>query len=306
MKRGPRSAYTQEYVNLCTQTKTYGVKEVQSSNSIMLIRPEKDNRKAAGGDEEEDTVTVFSQCWSSLELHDFEGGVASAASFLEKSLPVYHPLGDDEDNIMYFDEDTTSTAVTGIRNKRSPKGAVLSDVPMSPAECELGWIEVCAFVHADEKKAWRPSAEAKLEVWKKILEGSVIQGIEVDKQFLVKDLWKAATDDEDDELPFRKELFEAVVRRLVDQETYKPGTELKCKCREAPLTRQKLITFCILGANFDMDVTVRWVAETYLEAIAPTPETAISRTGFLNSWKDHLPEAWRDQASWANFKVRLH
>lgn len=246
MKQGPRSAYKQEYVNLCTETKTYGVKEVQSSNSIILLRPEKDNREPTGGEEDdglgaEDTMTVFARCWATLELHDFEGGVAPAASFLENSLPVYGPLGDDVDDDMDLDEDTTSTEPTGRRNMMSAKDAVLSNVPMSPAECELGWIDICAFVHTDEKKAWRPSAKAKLEVWKKILEGSVIQGIEVDKQFLVKDLWKAVSDDDDgDEPPFRKELFDAIVRRLVDQEAYKPGTELNCKYAEARPTSQIL------------------------------------------------------------------
>jgi sister chromatid cohesion protein DCC1 len=71
-----------------------------------------------------------------------------------------------------------------------------------------------------------------LEVWNKMLEGSVIQGIELDKQFLVRDLWKAASDDEDDEQLFPRELFEAVVRRLLDKESAeasKPGgKELKC------------------------------------------------------------------------------
>lgn len=246
----------------------------------------------------QDTVTAVAQCGTTLELRALEDG-STAIGFLEYSLPIYDHLGAEED-VMDVEGDSTSMT----------KDAVLNDIPMSPAECEQAWVELCAFVHTDGKKTscWRPSAKAKLEVWKKILEGSVIHGIELDKQFLVRDLWKAASDDEDDESPFHKDLFGAVVRRLADKQSLegrKHGeTELKCKYTGVlsyePVYSQ--LTYG-LGANFDKDVNVRWVAETYLEATAPNPATAISRTEFLNNWKDNLPEAWRSQASWASLKV---
>lgn len=312
LKRAGKISLEQEYVNLCTRTKTYGLQQVQSSNSIILVRPEKDNRKPTGEEGEddarlgtEDTVTVIAQCWSTLELKDYEGGVSAAVSFLEKCLPV-HRLPDVEEDDMDLDDDpTTSAAATGMVDEKSVKDAVLRDVPLSPEECERGWIDICAFVDTDEMKAWRPSAKAKLEVWMKILEGSVIQGIELDKQFLVNDLWKAVSDYDGEEPSFGKELFEAVVKRLLDQEASRPWeTELKCMyIQTLPCGAQILTTLYCTGANFDKDTTVRWAAETYLEATAPTPETAMSRTEFLNKWKDNLPEIWRDQPSWANFKV---
>lgn len=39
---------------------------------------------------------------------------------------------------------------------------------------------------------------------------------------------------------------------------------------------------------------MQWVGETYLEAMAPMEDSAIGRSEFLNAWKDHLPESWRD------------
>lgn len=50
------------------------------------------------------------------------------------------------------------------------------------------------------------------------------------------------------------------------------------------------------GANLDKASCTRWVGETYLEAMAPTPGSAIGRSEFLNAWKDYLPEPWRNEA----------
>lgn len=48
---------------------------------------------------------------------------------------------------------------------------------------------------------------------------------------------------------------------------------------------------------------MRWVGETYLEAAAPTAAAAVGRSEFLNAWKDHLPEGWREEATFSKLTV---
>lgn len=60
-----------------------------------------------------------------------------------------------------------------------------------------------------------------------------------------------------------------------------------------------------LGANIDKTICTRWVGETYLEAAAPTADSAIERTAFINTWKDYLPESWRNEASVSKLTVRF-
>ena len=48
---------------------------------------------------------------------------------------------------------------------------------------------------------------------------------------------------------------------------------------------------------------MRWVGETYLEAVAPTANAAVGRNEFLNAWKDHLPEGWREEVAFSKLTV---
>ena len=326
---GSHSSVEADYVNLCTSTKTYQIRQVQSSNSIILARPSLGDinpgtleQGDGDGDAMEqddtafgslDTVTAIAQCKATLEVYKSEDGLPSAIAFLERTLPVYdHLVVEDDDVNMAMN--TTSATMTDIEKMKLAKEAVLNDVPLSQAECESGWIEICAFVHAGGKvgkqaSSWRPSAKTKLEVWKKTLEASVLQGIELDKQFLVKDLWKAVTDEDEEEPPFQKSLLEAVIRRLMDEQSLEASkgsdSALKCKCtRVCSMNSNAYNNSYTLGANLDKDISVRWAAETYLDAAAPTSATAIPRKEFLTAWGDHLPEVWRSEASWANLKVR--
>ncbi|KAL1999606.1 hypothetical protein VTN02DRAFT_4278 [Thermoascus thermophilus] len=279
---------SREYVNLCTPTKTFRLRQVQSSNSIHIIRPSQagslgDDNGADGGVQGgldlAETVTTIAKCGSTLELHTPQEGF-SALPFLEKSLRLYDRLSTDGDVEMK----DLSADVTPSEAKRL-KELVFADVPVSTGQCESDWREMCAFVHGDinldQAVCWRPSARVKLEVWKRMLEGSVLQGIDLEKQFLVRDLWKAVLDDDGEE-PFPRVLFEAVVRRLLEPSDHSqlqsPDSEMK-------------------WVNIDRTICTRWVGETYLEATAPTTDSAVARATFINTWKDYLPEPWRNEAS---------
>jgi sister chromatid cohesion protein DCC1 len=183
----------------------------------------------------EGTVTSIAKCGSTLELHTPpEGfsvtGVLSAAARVFGEGVELDGNGDvDVDVDMQGDQD---------RNTRKILDELFADIPVSKAQCKTGWAEMCGFVIPPRDGAtlaspvssycWRPSAAKKLEVWKMIVDGAVLQGIDLGKQFLVRDLWRSVLDDDGNE-PFPKPLFEAVVRRIRESGDG-AGGDLKCEC----------------------------------------------------------------------------
>ncbi|RAH49803.1 putative sister chromatid cohesion protein Dcc1 [Aspergillus brunneoviolaceus CBS 621.78] len=315
-----------EYVNLCTPTQTYRIRQVQSSNSLHILRPSDrgggdtvlrredlavvDGRAAAavvaaaaqeggqGGDMDVDvevdvdvdvdvgvdlaeTMTTIAKCGSTLELHVPEGGFR-AAEFLGGLVGRF--AGGMSAAAAAA---TGGTGGAGVAEGKVME-AVFADIPVSRAECERGWVEGCAFVWRG--RAWAPTPEVMMEVWKRVVDGAVVQGIDLRAQFLVDDLWKSVVAEEDEEEEeeeegegqFPRALFEAVVRRVVE------GGEGK-----------SLLDETLKWASLDKDACVRWVGETYLEAMAPMASAAVGRSEFLNAWKDHLPEAWREEVALA-------
>ncbi|KAJ5279151.1 Sister chromatid cohesion protein Dcc1 [Penicillium angulare] len=277
----------QEYVNLCTADKTYRIRQVQSSNSIHIIRPslgrisradikvvEEEAGESGALNLPDDAVSAIAKCGSTLELHIPEGGF-SAVPFLERSLQLYDRRDGDDDIMM---DDNQATGDMDLIEVQRLRDQVCADIPVSTAQCEDGWVDISAFVCASA--GWRPSARMRLNVWKRMMEGAILQGIDLEKQFLVGDLWKSVLDDDDaSEAPFPRALLEALVRKL-------------CTADERPPLADE-----IKWASFDKVECSRWVGETYLAAMAPTASSAIGRSEFLRSWKDSLPESWRSEAS---------
>ncbi|KAE8344493.1 hypothetical protein BDV24DRAFT_160637 [Aspergillus arachidicola] len=270
-----------EYVNLCTPTKTYLVRQVQSSNSIHIIRPsdsgvQRGDINIVGGDEDDglnlvETMTAIAKCGSTLELHTPPEGF-SAVPVLEKILPVYDEVEGAEQQVE-------------VEERGDVIRRVFADVPVSRAECEAGWVELCAFVlgrggRGEGVAGWcrRPSARVKLDVWRRVGEGAVLQGIDLGKQFLVQDLWRSVLDEGEE--PFPKALFEGIVRRVCEVGDGRLFGDLK-------------------WASIDRARCAQWVGETYLEAMAPTTASGIGRSEFLNAWKDLLPEPWRDDVAFS-------
>lgn len=172
-------------------------------------------------------MTAIAKCGSTLELHIPTGGF-SAIPFLEKSLGLYERRSGDDDGDIPMDE---SSDGFGAISPAELRGRVFVDIPVSSAQCEAGWTEICAFVDEKQGACWRPSARMRLNVWKRLVEGAILQGIDLEKQFLVRDLWKSVLDDDDaSEPPFPRALLEAVVRRLcVVDERPAMTDEIKCE-----------------------------------------------------------------------------
>ncbi|KAL4742772.1 hypothetical protein BDV11DRAFT_166930 [Aspergillus similis] len=323
------NATASEYVNLCTATQTYSIRQVQSSNSLHVLRPsngvtvrKNDLKIVAGngngtgagdgenvdmdadGDSEsgkdrdlnlnvEGTVTSIAKCGSTLELHKPAEGF-SAVPYLKKLVRVFDK-GDWEDMSggESADEGITGPEATKARNEILDR--FFADVPVSRTQCERDWVEMCAFVllspTATQEKTpaltcWRPSAAMRLDVWKRIVEGAVLQGIDLEKQFIVSDLWKSVLED-DGVAMFPRPLFDAVALRIC---------ELGDEVERAAFLEMKWM-------SVKKESCVRWVGETYLEAMATSSASAIAESDFLNAWKDQLPESWREDVSIAILPV---
>lgn len=173
-------------------------------------------------------MTAIAKCSSTLEVHVPPGGF-SATPFLEKSLRLYDRRDGDGDIAM---DGSAGSGPLGSKEMREIREQICRDIPVSAAQCERGWMELCAFVDGGEEVAgWRPSARTRLHVWKRLVEGAVLQGIDLEKQFLVSDLWKSVLDEDDEQdPPFPRALLEAVVRRICVEDERPPlGDEMKCE-----------------------------------------------------------------------------
>ncbi|OJJ66874.1 hypothetical protein ASPBRDRAFT_59310 [Aspergillus brasiliensis CBS 101740] len=287
---------SREYINLCTPTQTYRIRQVQSSNSLHILRPSDDGTQRGdlaviGATQEDDqnvpdlnlseTMTAIAKCGSTLELHKPQEGF-NINPILEGLLGTY----DSGDDI------AMSTGQGGMMvdstDQRQIVEKLFADVPVSNMQCARAWKDICAFVLPATGRGWVPTARAKIAVWKRVVEGAVLQGIDLGTQFLVEDLWKSILD-EDGEAEWPRELFEAVVRRVC--ETGDEGSLLEGETK---------------WASIDKERCVRWVGETYLEAVAPTAGAAAGRSEFLNAWKDHLPEGWREEATFSKLTEDKH
>lgn len=311
-------------MNLCTATKTYRVRQVQSSNSIHLLVPSAPQRVRllsgkTSSDESDlggvDSVSTIAKCASTLELQSLSEAeeVDIARLALEEKLRVYDRLSVDavgEDTVMQEDDRGIDSGLDVQRGGEGAiRGRILNEVPTCAARCRAVWRELCGFVSTDLRKgsgglvAFRPSARVRLDGWKRILEGSVLEGIELGKLFLVSDLWKAVLT-EDGEEPFPRELFNAVVRRLAESTgSDDDEAELRCKFLLPQVWAEVRLLMMLVGVSLDTAVVVRFVGEAYLEATAPTERSSIGRTEFLAAWKDLLPEGWREQVSLDKIQV---
>lgn len=156
--------------------------------------------------------------------------------FLEKSLGLYDRRSGDDDGDIAMDESSNAAGTMGPAEVRKLRDQVCADIPVSAVQCQTGWLEICAFVDERQAACLRPSARMRLNVWKRMVDGAILQGIDLEKQFLVGDLWKSVLDDDDDTLepPFPRGLLEAVVRRLcVADERPSLADEIKCELFDA-------------------------------------------------------------------------
>lgn len=196
------------HINLVTETQTFVVRQVNSSNSVFVVRPHVNETSG-----KEEGVTAFSTVPATLEtqlisdlsgvkrLFDAGGSegkvvpIPDAVQQLTSRLSVIHSLSE----------------ITP-KNSQLDRVALSRDIPFSQAELDLAWIWLCAF--EAEGKCYRPSSRLRLQTWKRVLDAATIGDVDLGQQFLVRDLWKSVLGDDSEESEGEKELFEAIVRRV--------------------------------------------------------------------------------------------
>jgi sister chromatid cohesion protein DCC1 len=132
------------YAVLCTPSKAFQLRQVQTSNSLFITQPA---LEAHSNEMPVPVTRAIASCTATLELHPTD---ASAAAMLKDVLPLY--------DIVAGDVDATGNGLS--------KAAIFEDVPLSDGQCQAGWDEVVAFEH--EESSYRPSANALWQVWRSI------------------------------------------------------------------------------------------------------------------------------------------
>ena len=187
---------------LCTGTQTYQLRQVHSSNSILLVRPSDASRSV-----DKSAVSVIASLKSTLELHQT---VASVISHLEKLLAVYHGPQDASDDFETID-------LPSSREKKT-KTAIFADVPASDGECEQAWVALCGF--EDSGVAYRPSASALSGLWKAIYSAAASEPINLCHLIDMNALWRAM-----EEEGYPVSLIQAVLLRLAADATNSAGSK---------------------------------------------------------------------------------
>lgn len=210
----------------------------------MIKRQNDDNNDTEIAPE---TITAIAKCGSTLEMQGLssEESFAAAKGMLVRILRVWDDkmtFNNDDDDDGDVDMDGSEDAELNATRSLLVKKAVIDDIPFADSQCRKAWIELCAFVPdnnykalSGERLAFRPSAAVKLGIWKRILEGCILHSIDVEKQFLVRDLWKAVLGDKDDddvkEKTFSRSLFDAIVKKLAERSSedwVEDDSEVKC------------------------------------------------------------------------------
>ncbi|KAA6407632.1 MAG: sister chromatid cohesion Dcc1 [Lasallia pustulata] len=238
---------------LCTDDRTFHLRQVHSSNSVFLLQPSEATTSSDDGSIPIPGVSVVAQCKATLELIPT---ATSAIPYLKESLPVYRdPLGDGNSK---FEFSSTSAA--------KGKLAILDNAPMSTDEFESGWIEVCAF--ETRGQARRPLASTLNGIWKSILSAAAVNALKFDDGFPTSSITSLVEED-----GYPKSLLVAVLIRLSAT-----GDTLS---HDWP--------------NIDRDKCVPWVGAILLESETQRRE-GTAKSAFVQTWKDQLPEVWREQA----------
>lgn len=260
---------------LCTPNKTYVMRQQQTSNGVHIIAPAS---TACGTDEiPEPGLTAISQCTSSLEL--MAAPVDSAKSALKDILPVFIDSEDAERTLPEYHD----------------KESLFTHIPMSEAECQNAWTDLVAFELIPSRnlprRCFRPSANVLLNTWTRLKDIALSEGINLAGTLrtgtMLEALWNP-----DEEWPY--ELRAAIMNRLISNRAI-----LSEKEHAESALRD--------GSTLDRSVTVRWLGLLILQAHRESQPASprIPKDVFVDTWKDSLPEEWREDAKIDALPVRM-
>ncbi|KAI9670419.1 MAG: hypothetical protein M1829_004742 [Trizodia sp. TS-e1964] len=188
----PGGNTSQPHAVLCTENKTFEVRQVQSSNSIYLLSP----TSYASPPRETLTDSALSIVGTSQATLELVPVTLSAIPFLTQAIPTYSGAADGDGDL---------ENMSGGSNLS--KLEVKADVPFSDAEFAIAWKHIVAFEL--DGAAMKPTPVALYAAWKAILCAATSEGIKLQNGFSLPQLLTVM---EEDEQP--QPLVEAIITRV--------------------------------------------------------------------------------------------
>lgn len=223
---------------ICTNDRTYNVRQVSTSNTVLVTQSSSGSSDVLRNPGTE----AIAQCTSMLELSLAKD--VSAVPLMKVALPVY----------------TSAGAATG---SRVSKQALFDNIPLSDAECEQGWRELCCFQIEDA--AFVPSATVIVDCWRTIL--TTATAAKVDLAAPIGSHHRDALEENDSEWPI--ELNRAIITHF----TSDPERE-----------------------TLDAEALAKLVGVALLRCFTDEGRKVTGLEDFLTAWADLLPESWRARA----------
>jgi sister chromatid cohesion protein DCC1 len=178
---------------LCTADKTFHLRQVQTSNSVFIVRPTPttltDDDDDDGFDGDGVGLCAIATCGATLELSVSK---ESAAPYLLELLAEWDGVSD------HIPANMPIMDWPGVRDS----------IPLSASELRKEWVRMCVFQHGST--CLRPTPNCLLEAWRSILETSVAEDINLADQAHVSRLWDCFSVD-GSTVP--KALFQAIMTR---------------------------------------------------------------------------------------------
>ncbi|KAK0253288.1 hypothetical protein LTR91_009730 [Friedmanniomyces endolithicus] len=244
-KSGPKSskAGLNSDAVICTPNKTYNIRQVNTSNSVYICQPTSHNDDDDDENPQPGLQAIAQSSWT-LELSSTAS--PSAVPYLKAALPTYSSTGTYQSNEL-----------------RASKQQIFDDTPLSQAECEAAWKDLACFeVESDPKGCFLPTASAKVQVWRAILESATAAGVDFGGNQLSLKQVEMVIDRSDEDWP--DELGRAMLASVCDHE-----------------------------GMIDQGRGVRAVG---LDLLAVEGTRGMHVSELLKKWKDALPEKWRAAA----------
>lgn len=141
---------------LCTQDKTFNIRQKNSSNTVYILQPGQDDTSSIA----EPGLTGISKPESTLETLPITN--FNAAAHIRQLLPIL----------------TSTGQLTGTRDS-STKAQLLANIPFSDAECQTAYRELSAFVQPTTNHCIVPSAQLKIQTWLSMLENSRVNAVDL-------------------------------------------------------------------------------------------------------------------------------
>lgn len=191
------SASAPANVVLCTDSQTYQVRQVQSSNSVFILQPSESREPPEDDSIPPVSLSAIAQCVATLELIP---ATPSPIAFLTETLPIYSGP-----------EAIAGCDLAPITNTIPPehraRQAICGDAPFSPTEFDTAWKNLCAFEF--DNRAYLPTALSLASVWKSIISAETLRNASLEERFSPGTLRGAI---EEDGHP--SALFGAIMARL--------------------------------------------------------------------------------------------